>query len=202
MPSFFRKEDWNMQLYVLRHGTTLWNLEHKIQGATDIPLHEIGREEALLIREKVRDLPIQAIYTSPLKRALETAQLIHPDPTIPCIVDRALQEVSFGDWEGKTWDEVQGEYPTLLKQIPSSGYIDPPGGESFQQAAQRICPFVDSLREKGENCLLVTHKAVVRFLFYCLTKKTPAQTGVIDIPNLSILQFHIREEEEIIWSFL
>lgn len=191
-----------MNLYVLRHGTTVWNLEDKIQGSTDIPLHEKGRQEALLMREKILPLPIDVLYTSPLKRAMETTQILNEVLDLPMSVEPALQEVSFGLWEGLRWKEVQQRFPQLFHQIPSSGFIDPPEGESYDQAIQRICPFVEGLLKKQQNCLLVTHKAVIRILLYCLTKKTPAQTGALDVANLSVLHFQILETGEITWDFL
>lgn len=191
-----------MNLYVLRHGTTVWNLEEKIQGSTDIPLHEKGRTEALQMREKILPLPIDRLYTSPLKRAMETTQILNEVLDLPVAVEPALQEVSFGLWEGLTWKDVQQRFPQLFVQIPSSGFIDPPEGESYDQAVQRICPFVEALLKKQQNCLLVTHKAVIRILLYCLTKKTPAQTGALDVSNLSVLHFQIRETGVVTWDFL
>lgn len=203
MPSFFqmRKEE-SMNIYVLRHGTTQWNLEGKIQGSTDIPLHEKGRKEAYLLGEKILPLPIDRIYTSPLKRALETAQIINESTKLPVDTVPALQEVSFGLWEGLDWKEVQKAFPLLFAEIPPNGYVDPPEGETFADAARRICSFVDELKIKQQNCLLVTHKAVIRFLLYCLTKKTPAQTGVVDVANLSILHFQIEDTGDVTWDFL
>lgn len=191
-----------MNIYVLRHGTTQWNLEHRIQGATDIPLHEDGRREAMAIREKIHTLPIDVIYASSMKRAMETAQIIHEDAPVPLISEDRLREVSFGEWEGLSWKEVQRRYPDLMEQIPSTGYVDPPGGESFQQASERICSFIQSLLSKKQDCLLVTHKAVIRFLVYCLTKKAPVQPGALDIPNLSILHFQIPDDGPVTWRFI
>lgn len=191
-----------MNIYVLRHGTTQWNLDHKIQGATDIPLHPIGREEARQIRRKVQDLTFEVILTSPMARALETAQIIRQNDQIPLVVESRLQEVSFGDWEGSTWDEVQQRFSFLMENIPSNGYIDPPNGESFEDAAKRICPLVKSLLKERKDCLLITHKAVIRFLVYCITKKTPAKTGGLDIPNLSILHFCIPDDGPVTWRFI
>lgn len=191
-----------MNIYVLRHGTTQWNLEHRIQGATDIPLHDDGRQEAVLVREKVLSLPIETIYTSSMKRALETAHIVNEDQRFPLVVEDRLREVSFGQWEGLSWEQVQENYPEMMKAIPHNGYVDPPGGETFDEAAKRICSLTDFLMSKQQDCLLVTHKAVIRFLVFCLTKKTPAITGALDIPNLSIMHFQIPEQGPVTWRFI
>jgi broad specificity phosphatase PhoE len=191
-----------MNIYVLRHGITQWNLEHRIQGVTDIPLLEEGRQEAYALREKVQALPVKRLYTSPLSRALETAHILNEDRCFDLEVEERLREVSFGQWEGWTWKQLQTRHPELMKQRPENGYIDPPEGESFAQTAQRVCQLIDELQRRGEDCLLVTHKAVIRFLVYCLTKKTPAQTGVLDVPNLAILHFDLPENGPATWRFI
>ena len=89
-----------MKLYLIRHGETDWNKEFKIQGSSDIELNEYGRELAFITREGLRHIPFDIAYTSPLKRAKETAEIILGGRNIPLYEDKRVQESCFGSFEG------------------------------------------------------------------------------------------------------
>ena len=89
-----------MILYIIRHGETDWNRIHRVQGRTDIPLNEYGRHLAEETADGMKDLSIDLCYTSPLKRARETAQIILRDRAVPIFDDARIQEMSFGSYEG------------------------------------------------------------------------------------------------------
>ena len=83
-------------LYIMRHGQTDWNLQHKLQGKTDIPLNEAGRTMAENARQKYRDIHFDVCYCSPLKRARETAEILLRGRDVPVITDDRLAEMDFG----------------------------------------------------------------------------------------------------------
>ncbi len=87
-----------MEIYIVRHGTTPWNEKKKLQGSVDKELNEAGRRVARLTGEGVRDIPFDRIYSSPLKRAYETAELIRNGREIPIDTDDRLKEIDFGDY--------------------------------------------------------------------------------------------------------
>ena len=87
-------------LYIMRHGKTEWNELHKLQGRTDIPLNEEGRQMAKIAGEKYKDINFDVCYCSPLVRAKETAKLVLEGRNIPIIYDDRLKEMSFGIYEG------------------------------------------------------------------------------------------------------
>ena len=89
-----------MKVYIVRHGQTDWNVQHKAQGRSDIPLNETGRRQAEELRDKIKDIKFDAVYASPLKRARETAE-IATDGEYKIVFDDRLMERSFGDFEGK-----------------------------------------------------------------------------------------------------
>ena len=89
-----------MAIYYTRHGQTDWNLDYKIQGRKDIPLNETGRKEAEELRIKIQDIPLDIIYSSPLKRAYETAEIARGDRDIPLLTDNRLAEEYYGQFEG------------------------------------------------------------------------------------------------------
>ena len=89
-----------MKVYIARHGQTDWNIQHRAQGRTDIPLNETGRTQAKALYENIKDIKFTAVYASPLRRAAETAQ-IATDGKYNILYDDRLAERSFGDFEGK-----------------------------------------------------------------------------------------------------
>ncbi|WP_195682609.1 histidine phosphatase family protein [Alkalibacter mobilis] len=190
-----------VEIYALRHGHTLWNQDNKIQGITDIPLSPQGILQARSKILEIKSLPVEKILTSPLKRAWDTAKIINSDRKLPIESEPSLREVSFGKWEGLTWEEVKKNYSPLFINN-TTGYVNPPGGESFEDAQIRISKFLKELMNTQINHLLVSHKATIRFMIYSLTKKTPAQTGAIEIPNLSIIKFLIEDDKLKSWEFI
>ena len=89
-----------MELYIVRHGKTYWNEQRKIQGWADIDLTEEGREVAVLSAEGMKEIHFDAIYSSPLKRANETAHILRGDRDLPVVVDERIKEIGFGVLEG------------------------------------------------------------------------------------------------------
>ena len=95
-----------MEIYIVRHGETLWNKERRCQGTIDINLNENGRELAVITGQALADTHFDVIYSSPLSRAYETACLIRGDRDIPVIKDDRLREICFGNMEGMCMDEM------------------------------------------------------------------------------------------------
>ena len=104
------------RVYLVRHGQTEWNRRLTFRGRANIPLNETGRKQALAIAGALKDKNIEAVYTSPLKRSLETAQstanLFHIE-TVPV---QEFVDIDFGDWEGLTFTEVKKRYPKEFRQ--------------------------------------------------------------------------------------
>ena len=116
-----------MKVYIVRHGQTDWNVQHKAQGRSDIPLNETGRRQAEELRDKIKDIKFDAVYASPLKRARETAE-IATDGEYKIVFDDRLMERSFGDFEGKeisSWLEATGYDIGDLKLNTNVGNIEP-----------------------------------------------------------------------------
>lgn len=89
-----------MKLYIIRHGETDWNVKRRFQGRADIPLNEEGRRLARITSEALKETAFTKIYTSPLKRAYETAMIIKGDRDIPVIEEPRIIEIGFGEYEG------------------------------------------------------------------------------------------------------
>ena len=95
-----------MELYIIRHGETKWNSEKRLQGRSDIELNEYGIELARITSEALKDVKFDRIYSSPLKRAYETAEILRGSRKLDIICDDRLKEMCFGDYEGKVTDTL------------------------------------------------------------------------------------------------
>ena len=100
-----------MKLYLIRHGQTDWNVAGKIQGCHDIPLNATGKRQAEYLAEGMSRRPVTHIFSSPQKRALETAQAIAGRQGVGVTALSGLREVEFGGWEGLTWKEIEAKDP-------------------------------------------------------------------------------------------
>jgi broad specificity phosphatase PhoE len=155
-----------MKLYLVRHGVTEWNHNHRFQGQTNIPLNEEGRAQAALLARRLRDVPIDAIYSSPLDRAYETAKAVADIKGMPIITDDRLMEINCGDWEGSSWKELGFEENGPRDTRLTDGSLDAmPGGESYAQVRERVGAAFDFIAARGhENCLIVLHGAALQCL--------------------------------------
>ena len=149
-----------MKLYFARHGETIWNVESKICGLTDIELTERGRRQAEALAEAVSGRSIDLILSSPLKRALQTAETAAQRNGIPIQVEPRLIEQDYGIYEG-----VDRQNPDFLANKRCFAYRYP-GGESMMQVAYRVYGLIDELKEKyaDKNVLLISHGGVCRVL--------------------------------------
>ncbi len=135
-----------MRLLFVRHAPTVWNREGRYQGRTDVPIDEPGVCEALRIADRLRGLEVDLVVTSPLRRAIDTAEVIATAlGGVRRLVDDRLVEVAFGDWEGLTQEEVRARWPSALrawKRTPQSTRF--PGGETLGEAQERLRDFLRS----------------------------------------------------------
>ena len=160
-----------MKLYFIRHGETVWNTQAKLQGKSDIPLNEKGVALARVTGEALADVPFAAIYSSPLKRALQTAQLVAGDREVPIVTDRRLEEIGFGIWEGLSCHKDHYEIPSDSFQdffLDPFGYQPPAQGETVRHVCGRTADFLEELiRKMGKeesNVLISCHGCTLRAL--------------------------------------
>lgn len=164
-----------MEIYIIRHGKTYWNSQNKIQGWTDIELNEDGRDVAVKSQVGMKDIHFDAIYSSPLKRAYETACILKGDRDIPVIVEERIKELGFGVLEGADFSKIKdastGDQGTFFSQPEK--YVVPEGGESFDHVTERAGEFIAELVKKhGENdrVMIVAHGAVNKAMMRYIRK--------------------------------
>ena len=153
--------------YFLRHGETEWNAEGRWCGCTDVPLSNEGRRQAQLLALRMKPILVEALYSSPLGRALETARLVGQAVGREPWVDQRLIELNYGAWEGRTFEEVKRTMPALYQAWDADpAHVAPPEGETGVQLIERVTPFLAELAQKYQrgNVVVVCHRTVCRLI--------------------------------------
>jgi 2,3-bisphosphoglycerate-dependent phosphoglycerate mutase len=153
-------------IHLARHGETDWNRELRWQGHADPPLNEEGRRQADALATRLVATPLAAVYSSDLRRAAETAEIVAGRLGLPVATDPALREIDVGSWEGFTLAELEARSPEAVARWEETGEHGWEGGESHEQMAARVREAVRSIaaRHDGEEVLVVTHGGPIRAL--------------------------------------
>lgn len=197
-----------MSIYFARHGQTDWNVAMRVQGTTDIPLNRHGRNQAEVLADRLQTegILLQHIYSSPLSRALETAQIVSRRFDIVAEPMQGLQEMNLGVFEGHTWDEIHVLYPKehacwrLDKRFGR-----PPQGESYQEVLERFFVMYDHILteteeelQAGGDILIVTHGVVVMLLLALLRDVDLEKAYLmVEVPNATPIRLEMEEMEQI-----
>ena len=175
---------------LIRHGQTDWNLEGRYQGQSDVSLNETGRLQAFEIARQLHPQTFTAIYTSDLKRAQETAEIIASALKLPYMIDVRLREINQGEWEGQQVEVIKARYADLWDQRsidPAS--VRPPGGETVGEVAKRAFEVMDDLahRYPGSKVLIVSHGLTLATIL-CKVRQIPiGQAYHVIPPNAEII---------------
>jgi broad specificity phosphatase PhoE len=160
-----------LNLYLLRHGETAYSANDSFCGDLDVPLTESGRAMAQAFAEEYHDLPWTAVYCSPLKRTLATAQPFCQAVKLEPQVREGLREISYGLWEGKTRPEVMREFhDDYVDWMTEPAWNAPSQGEAGVRVADRAMPVISDIRNTHAtgNVLLVSHKGTIRIILCSL----------------------------------
>lgn len=190
-----------MKLYIIRHGETDWNNEKKLQGRSDIPLNDYGRELADITSEALKDITFDVIYSSPLKRALETAEILKRNRNAELITDDRLKEMCFGTYEGQVTDSLPEGFRNFF-EAPDK-YVPPEGGETYDMVLKRAKDFIDTIimPEAGTDkiILVVAHGALNRGLMLNLNNQGIKDwwSGIFQ-RNCCVNIYEITEKEKVL----
>ena len=151
-------------ILLARHGETAENKERRFQGQKDVPLNATGRAQAVALAEQAREEGIAALYTSPLVRARETAEIVGAAIGLEPRPDDRLMEVDVGDWQDRLKDDIARDEPELWAAFGRGGEDWRfPGGESLQEQQDRvIAALVDITQAHALPALVVCHRGVIR----------------------------------------
>ena len=173
-------------LYIVRHGTTKWNEEKRMQGMKDIPLSPKGIEEAKRVAEELKKHTVHAIYTSSLSRAYETARAIARYHVVLIHKKDELREGNFGVFEGLTWDELINHELILSRPKNIDRFYDKTGdGESIHELYLRTSREIDAILAKHnkESVVIVSHGMAIKSMFYHLGLVSKEDIEKIQIDN-------------------
>ena len=163
-------------LYIMRHGRTDWNNLKKLQGRTDIPLNDEGRQMAQKASVEYESVHFDECYCSPLVRAQETAEILLKGRNVPVTIDHRLSEMSFGIYEGVENAYKNPDCPAYVFFKDPEHYIPAEGGESFAELFARTGSFLREVVEPelqaGKDILIVGHGAMNSSII-CQVKKIP-----------------------------
>ncbi len=155
------------EILLVRHGQTDWNLERRIQGHTDIPLNEEGIAQSQALAERMRGAQIDAVFSSDLTRAAQTAQMIAERLSVPLHFDPRLREVNHGQWEGLLISEVRSKFGNAYQAFRDDQLgTRAPGGETLREAIRRIESAVDDAAWQHPNgrVVIVSHGLAIALL--------------------------------------
>ena len=156
-----------IRIFLVRHGESAWNVTHRYTGQEDPPLSELGRLQAQRLAERLRAEPVEAIYSSAARRAVETAQPIAKLKSLPVVLEPAFLEIHHGLWQGLTVAEVAERFPNevaMWRDQPQN--VQMPNGESLDDVRRRAIPAFRRILGKHPNqsIAIFSHDAVQRVI--------------------------------------
>ena len=155
------------RILLVRHGATVLSAEDRFAGSTDVDLSEEGRRQARALGERLAELPLDAVYASPMKRTRDTAALVSGPRKMDVSVDGGLREIDHGRWEGLTRKEVEATFAAEYANWEQDPFtFAPEGGESGLSVMARALPVLRAIvvRHPNQTVAVVSHKATIRLL--------------------------------------
>lgn len=187
-------------IYIIRHAETDSNIRHTCLGHKDVPLNENGIKQAEALAERLKEVKLDIVYSSPLNRAVET---INPPaarrPDAPVIMSFALIERDFGIWDDMTFEEIEAQYPDKFKawQENFTGYKIPEG-ESSAEVQSRVNAFMRKLIDshRNQNIAVVTHLGTARHIISYLLGLSVEQSWLFTLDNARYALIGIDEADK------
>lgn len=177
------------RIYLVRHGETAWNAEGRWQGTLDIPLGEVGHQQAQALAKHLKDRPIAAIYSSDLSRARDTAEPLSRAKGLEIQTDARLRELDFGVFQGLTHDEIRAKYPEEEREL-FVDYLDfvLPEGESRRTVQARVYEMWQEVvrRHPNSEVVVMSHGGPVRLLLLKLFDDQVERMLKVPLPNVSV----------------
>jgi alpha-ribazole phosphatase len=183
------------RIYLIRHGEIAESGEFRYNGQADVPLTPKGFDQYRLLAERLKNVPISACYTSDLSRCMEGADILCADRDIRPVTMPEFRELSFGEWEGLTWTELEEKFPNQWQARMNDfvGYRAP-GGESLLDLRDRVIPAITGIVEchRGEEVFVVAHGGVNRIVLLDVLGAPPSSMFRIeqDYGCLNIIDYY------------
>ena len=187
-------------IYLLRHGQSVWNFENKFTGWTDVDLNENGKKEAMNVAQIAKKLNIDYIFTSDLKRTIQTAEIIENEmnnENLITLQHKDLNERHYGEFTGQNKTQIKEEKgEDFVKELRRSYYYKPNDGESLCEVKARVGNYFDTYinpKAQHKNVLIVAHGNSIRALLVHLKIKDEKTIETCEIPTGHLLKLNIQE---------
>ncbi len=177
------------KLLLVRHGITEFNSTRRFAGHSDVELSTAGCRQVERLRDRLVNEKIDAIYSSDLKRAVMTAEVVSTGHDVDIITCSELREISYGELEGLTFEEISRFYPEVAELVANySLKLRFPGGESFEELVERASKFLDKLKRytPSQTILVVSHSGPLRAMVCCLLDIDQSHWRQIRLDNASL----------------
>ena len=203
---FYLQRKMKTTLYLIRHGETEWNASSRWQGHADVPLNDVGHEQAALLAKWFRRTRVRfdRMYSSDLSRAYQTAWAIGSALSMPVQLYPPLREIDLGIWSGMTRDEVRERYPIEFALLDQGQDIPRGGAETTAALTKRVVGAVRALiaQHPGETLALVSHGGSLRTLLkQGATDEQRAHVRWRNLANTSVSVMHVTEDRWELESF-
>jgi len=179
-----------VKLVLARHAESAWNAERRFQGRTDVGLSDSGLAQSAALARAVARRRVGAIYSSPLRRARETAEIVAKERGLTVTLVDDLRELSLGVWEGRTVDDVVATEAEAYRNWRERPYdCPPPEGEHIADVARRVLPVMElivSSHADGQEALVVSHGGVISVYLCHLLGLSPNALWQLAIGNASL----------------
>ncbi|MEN1937383.1 histidine phosphatase family protein [Paenibacillus sp. 102] len=185
-----------LTIYLVRHGETQWNTENRLQGWKNSPLTEKGIRNAKLLGKRLSNIEFCAVYSSPNERTIQTAKYICSGRNIPIITDENLKEISYGEWEGKTKEEIEKNFKKEYFHYWNAPHLydhRPHKGEGINDLKKRVENVLNKILAENPsgNVLIVSHAATIKaLLLYTMNISTEKMWDPPFIYGTSLTVFH------------
>ncbi len=191
-----------MRLLLIRHAESVGNRELRLQGQAEFPLTERGRRQAKELAASLAERQVIAVYSSPIRRALDTAEAIASPLGLTVEVQTALQEYDFGKLSGLTWPEIREQRPQLIEQLlsDSSDYPNYPGEEGRELFRQRVCEALWAIAERHageESVAVVTHAGPIGVFLLDVLQRGYQRPMPFTVDNASVTTVEIAESQPV-----
>ena len=171
-----------LRILFVRHGETDWNRDRRIMGSQEIGINETGRRQALALKNELAQVPLDQVYSSPILRARDTAEIITEERDLQPLFDKRLVEIDYGDWVGRTFKEIR-EMPDYVPYFKRLDTPVAPKGETLFQVRDRALDFLEHVKKlhSDQTILVVSHADWIK----CLLMQ------ILEIPFVNIWKFRI-----------
>ena len=184
----------NMRIILARHGRTEWNGAARFQGKTDVPLTEEGRTQAGALARRLSSWPLEAVYTSPLSRAVYTAEAIAGAHELKPIVLPELREIDFGVWEGESIPDLDAKQHTQFTRWRADPFFNPPPkAETWPELSARLERAVKIILESGcSRVVVVSHGGIMRAIYAVFLGLNARKVWNMDVSNCAMSGIEMR----------